>query len=86
MPYNIMKMLWLQDRHVLFDEDKIFDEDYCKYYYLQHIKEVKEYFQGSANLLILNVEEKGSYKKLCEFLGKETKYDEFPHLNQTKEQ
>ena len=85
MPYNIMKMLWLRDRHVLLDEDKLFDEDYCKFYYKQHIKEVKKYFKNNPNLLVLNVEEKDSYTRLYKFLGKESKYDNFPHLNKTKD-
>ncbi|MFY9141764.1 sulfotransferase [Sulfuricurvum sp.] len=83
MPFNITKMLWLRDRHILLDRDKFFDEAYCKHYYEQHIKEAKEYFQDSPNFLILNIEDEDSYTNLCGFLNKKPLYEKFPHENKT---
>ncbi|MGE4457608.1 MAG: sulfotransferase, partial [Arcobacteraceae bacterium] len=85
MPYNNFRMIWHGDKSIYFDDEALFDEDYCKYYYDKHIKEVKEFFKNKDNLLILNIEEEGAYKKLCKFLEKKSLYDEFPHLNKTKE-
>jgi hypothetical protein len=84
MSYNNFRRIWHGDKNIIFSDTKLFDEEYCKYYYNKHIEEVKNFFQGKNNLLIINVEKKDSYKELCEFLDKKTLYDEFPHLNRTK--
>ncbi|MEA3352650.1 MAG: sulfotransferase [Campylobacterota bacterium] len=83
MPYINTKLVWHGDKHVIFDDDDAFDEDYCKYYYNKHIKEAKEYFKDSENFLILNIEEKDAYNKLCSFLGKKPLHDDMPHENKT---
>ncbi|MEY8767062.1 sulfotransferase family protein [Francisella philomiragia] len=83
MPYNNCRNIWHGDKKICFDTDPLFDEDYCKYYYLKHIKEAKEFFKDKGNLLIINVENGESYKQLCDFLGREPLHDTFPHLNKT---
>lgn len=65
-------------------EDKLFDQELLIEYYNWHNKNVKEYFRHRPDdLLVLNVAEKGAYKKLCDFLGKETDQTEFPWKNKT---
>jgi len=80
---RLSKMLWTGDRHFINDDEPLYNEEYLKYYYNQHIEESKEYFRNNENFLILNVESQGAYKELCTFLGKEPLKDEFPHLNKT---
>jgi len=84
MSYNISKLVWQENKNYSSDENVLFDEDYCKYYYNKHIKEASEYFKGSNNFLILNIEDLNAYKTLCTFLDKQPLYDKFPHLNKTR--
>jgi hypothetical protein len=60
-------------------------EDFFKFYE-NHNKEVIEYFRHRPNdLLILNVAEKGAYRRLCNFLEIEKlESTEFPWKNKTK--
>lgn len=53
-------------------------------FYEQHNKEIKTYFRHRQDdLLILNVAEKGAYKKLCDFLGVVGENSDFPWKNKT---
>jgi hypothetical protein len=52
-------------------------------YYENHCYNVREYFRGKSNLLVINVSEDESYLKLCSFLGKVPKGKNFPWLNKT---
>ena len=63
----------------------LYNEKYYKNRYLNHIKDVKEYFKNrSEDLLILNVAQKDSYQKLAKFLDiKVDKNAQFPWLNKT---
>lgn len=53
-------------------------------HYTNHNQEIIEYFTNRPqDLLILNVSEKGAYKKLTRFLGVQDNGDEFPWENKT---
>ena len=64
--------------------DDPYDENLLKNSYLQHIEDVKKYFESKNNLLILNLNEKDTIDKLEVFLGIKLKIREIPHLNRTK--
>ena len=65
-------------------EDDPYQKEALVDFYEQHIKNVMEYFRHRPNdLLILNVAEKGAYKKLCDFLGLKTNRKDFPWRNKT---
>ncbi len=49
--------------------------------YLEHIEAVKQYFCLKSNLLIINLKEPYSYRKLCSFLDKKPLYQKFPHIS-----
>lgn len=67
-------------------EDKLYDKDLLINHYEAHNKSVKEYFRHRPeDLLVLNVSEKGAYKKLCDFLGNETDVTDFPWKNRNPE-
>ncbi|MCH2214250.1 MAG: hypothetical protein MK086_03670 [Flavobacteriales bacterium] len=53
--------------------------------YKTHENFVLEYFKNrpSEDFIILDIEDKRGFKKLADFLGKETDLEEFPHFNQT---
>jgi len=67
------------------ENDDPYDERILKEYYRSHNKEILDYFRYKNNLLVLNIAEKQSYKKLCNFLNKKPLYDEFPWENKTSE-
>jgi hypothetical protein len=68
------------------DENDIYNKESVIARYNFHNESVKEYFRHRPkDLLLLNVAEKGAYKKLCDFLGKNAKHNDFPHLNKTSE-
>lgn len=52
-------------------------------YYNNHNHLVKEYFKFKDNLLIINVSNKDSYLKFCNFLEQKPLYEEFPWENKT---
>lgn len=50
--------------------------------YDRHNAEVEHYFRGrSQDLLIVDWEQAGGWKELCEFLGKNIPREPFPHAN-----
>ena len=51
--------------------------------YERHNDSVVEYFKGRDALLVINVSEAGSYKRLCNFIGADPVYDQFPWENRT---
>lgn len=63
----------------------LYDEQFYKKEYVEHIKDVKAYFKGREDdLLVLNVSEPKSYQKLANFLEeKVSKKDKFPWKNKT---
>ncbi|WP_277679722.1 sulfotransferase [Gracilibacillus dipsosauri] len=52
-------------------------------HYIQYNDDVINYFANRNNLLVLNVAEKGSYQKLCNFLDVKPLYECFPWENRT---
>lgn len=83
------EVVFLRDKENIpdnvFDKDEALDKDYLSYYYNKHIKEVKDYFENTNRLLIVNLEEEDAYTKICTFLGKKPVYEKVPHLNKTQE-
>ncbi|MHA1342679.1 MAG: sulfotransferase, partial [Promethearchaeota archaeon] len=54
-------------------------------YYETHNKNVIDYFRHRpCDLLVINLKEKDSYKRFCDFLGIEQKKDAFPWENKTE--
>lgn len=52
--------------------------------YLAHQKFVMDYFKDRPeDLLVLNIRDEKGFKKLADFLGKETDREAFPHFNKT---
>lgn len=79
--YEVSKYIWLKDKDYS-DNDFCFDEIKSKQYYLNRNEEIISFFQDKKDsLLVINLKEKYSYKKMCEFLGKKPIRDEFPHEN-----
>ncbi|MCB0401985.1 MAG: hypothetical protein KDD41_07865 [Flavobacteriales bacterium] len=63
----------------------LYDQEKYKSTYLNHIKDVENYFKDRPDdLLVLNVSEKGAYKRLAQFLNIEVEEGiDFPWLNKT---
>ena len=66
-------------------EENPYHEEKLKHYYNTHNSAVMDYFKNKDNLLVINVSQKGSYDKLCKFLGKTPMYKEFPWENRTSD-
>lgn len=81
--YDIGKKLWHVGKSYVDDNDIMYDEDYCKFYYRKHEEEVREFFKEKKNLLVLNIEEDDAYDQLCSFLNKTKLYDTLPKENVT---
>jgi hypothetical protein len=61
-----------------------YDKDVLIAHYNFHNQMVLDYFRSRPqDLLVLNVAEKGAYRKLCAFLGLPSNADEFPWENKT---
>ncbi|WP_432409970.1 sulfotransferase [Rasiella sp. SM2506] len=65
------------------EKDDPYDAQILKKYYQSHNNAILDYFRNKNNLLILNLSDKSSYKKLCNFLNKKPLYNEFPWKNKT---
>ena len=76
---------WIMNRiNYMTPEDNPYQKDILIQSYLDHNNSVKDYFKHRPeDLLVLNVAEKGAYRKLCEFLGKPVIQEEFPWENKT---
>ena len=67
-------------------DEEPYKKDILIEHYNRHLKNVIDYFKfREEDLLILNVAEDGSYKKLTSFLGVKTDKTEFPWENKTNE-
>mgnify|MGYP006434833905 CR=1 FL=1 len=65
-------------------EDDPYNKDILVQSYIDYNNSVIEYFRHRPDdLLVLNVAEKGAYRKLCEFLDKPITQEEFPWENKT---
>lgn len=66
------------------DDNDLYNEEFLKQAYLDYNKSVIDYFKHRPeDLLILNVAEKGAYKKLCNFLNIKPKKEDFAWENKT---
>ena len=81
---------WKKDRHSDLDElvygfGKIpGNEEVYLNRYLEHNKEVKDYFKNRpSKLLILNLEANEGWDEICSFLGKRVPKTAFPHANKS---
>lgn len=52
--------------------------------YLRYNQEVEEYFRGTGQLLVVNLEQGDGWDKLCNFLDLPVPKSEFPHANRQK--
>lgn len=67
-------------------EDDLYNKEILTQAYIDYNKEVIEYFKDRKDkLLVLNVGEKGSYRKMIDFLNIKSSREEFPWKNKTKE-
>ena len=67
------------------EDENPYDKKKFIAYYESHNETVLDYFKGKKNLLVINIKEKESYKKLCDFIGKTPLYENFPWENKTSE-
>jgi hypothetical protein len=67
-----------QCRVIAGSETEPYDPDRLIDFYDTHNKNAKAYFRGSDKLLVVNLAEKGSYARMCSFLGREPVSAEFP--------
>lgn len=76
---------WHTNRKVFMTpEDDPYNREILIDFYTSYISEVTQYFINRTNdLLILNVSQKKAYKKLADFVGKNTVREEFPWKNKT---
>lgn len=65
--------------------DRFDKADFIKAY-LQYNDEVKAYFAGRADLLVMNLAAGDGWEKLCPFLGMPVPGQEFPHANKNQVQ
>lgn len=68
----------------LTEHDEPYDESVLKRRYRLHNQTVLEYFRDRPEFLSLNVAEHDSYRKLCSFLNREPRYEQFPWENRTE--
>jgi hypothetical protein len=53
-------------------------------HYNDYNQSVLNYFEDKPNkLLVINLDEEGSYQKFCEFIGVKSPFTKFPHLNKS---
>ena len=65
-------------------KDNPYQKDILIKSYIDFNSAVIDYFRHRPmDLLVLNVAEKGAYRKLCEFIGKPVTLEEFPWENKT---
>lgn len=65
-------------------DNNIYNREILINHYNFHNQSVMEYFRHRPNdLLVINLAEKGSYAKFCEFIGKPCTREEFPWENRT---
>jgi len=64
------------------DENSVWDEEKYKGFYLKHIDVVQDYFKHRSNdLLVINLADPESMKKLCMFLNVPILAESMPKLN-----
>lgn len=83
--YRYKGFIWEANR-IIYNtpEDDPYNEDLLKAHYLRHNEDVINYFKFKDNLLVINLEEEGSYQRFCRFLAVDPVYEEFPWLNRSR--
>jgi len=67
---------------VCYGVDSFLDHpDLSKQIYSDRNDEIKKYFSGNSNFLVLDVNEDYKFEKLCEFLNKKLPNKSYPYLN-----
>lgn len=84
--YRYKGYLWESEQLIYgIDEKTLYDKEIYISHYLNHNRQVIEYFRYRPDdLLILNVAEMGTMEKLCTFLGVEFRGQKMPHLNKSR--
>lgn len=66
-------------------ETDIYNRETLIRHYEQYNRAVAEYFQNRPNdLIVLNLSEKGAYRRLMDFLNIQSPFDDFPWENKTE--
>ncbi len=82
--YNYPEFIWEANRAVSKTPLKdIYNKEELIRNYRAHNNSILHFFKDNSNFLHIDVSEKGSYKKLAEFLNKEPIHETFPHYNKT---
>lgn len=69
--------------HYGLSTDKIYDEVVCKKSYLDHIKDVKEFFKDSEKFISINLKDSSAPIKLATLLGIPSELVLIPHTNKS---
>lgn len=64
-------------------ENDLYHQPTMIQYYDSHLNSVRHYFKDSAKFIEINVSKSDDYLRLCRFLNKEPKGNDFPWLNKT---
>jgi len=64
-------------------EENLYKEKVYIEFYKKHNQNVIDYFKGTKKLLIVNVKEEQSAKKICLFLKNQYHGEKMPHLNKS---
>ena len=78
---------WMYDTHMtLFDvtDTDLYNKEKLVKAYNDYNNEVIDYFGDRDDFMIINLSETDSYSKFKKFIGLETPYNEFLHLNKSK--
>ena len=65
-------------------KDDIYNEKILKNSYLNHIRDVENYFRSSNNLIKINLKDSNVAEKLENFIGIKFEDKVIPHINKTK--
>jgi len=83
--YRRKGFVWETNRILLnTPEDDIYHRPTLLACYERHNSGVRDYFRYKKNFIEINLSEKGTYPKMCAFLGRRPVNDEFPWLNKTE--
>ncbi|MFO7841297.1 MAG: sulfotransferase [Fidelibacterota bacterium] len=77
-PYHTRKLVYDVS------DDDIYNKAVMLDHYRTHIRNVKDYFRHRpGDLLVINLKDRDSYPRFCEFLGIRQERDAFPWVNKT---
>ena len=73
---------YIINSQVCYGVDSFLDNpDLAKQIYLDRNDEIKNYFSGNTNFLVIDINEDHKYEKLCRFLNKKIPNESYPYLN-----